>query len=201
MLCDQCGEREATNHEVVIKGGQTLERHLCDQCASQAGMGASTQSVPVTELVSQYVFSKQGGKPAGAEEPACTGCGMGYGEFKRTGLVGCSACYESFADRLNPLLERAHEGAATHVGKVPRRALAELREGGEESAEAILGTLEQRAERIETIRRRLDEAVKAEQYERAAALRDELDKLTSGHAGETANDDGAPAEGPGDGSA
>lgn len=206
MLCE-CGEREATVHEVVIKDGVVIERHLCDRCAAQQGVGAST-GLPVTELIGKFIMAQQGQQapqegmaaPQAAimvagRGPACPKCGLAYEVFKRTGLLGCPACYAAFESRLGPLLERAHEGACTHVGKVPRRALSECRAAGDPAAIAILGTMEQRAERLSLLRTKLAEAVRSEQYERAAALRDELTRLEG--------PGGGPAEtrgpGPGDG--
>ena len=42
MLCE-CGQREATVHEVVIRQGKKTERHLCEQCARAAGLVLSAQ--------------------------------------------------------------------------------------------------------------------------------------------------------------
>src|SRR5690606_37946768 len=73
------------------------------------------------------------------------------------------------------------EGAARHVGKAPRRALARVSAAGDRrQLESILGDIEERARQIRQLRDQLDLAVKAEQYERAAAIRDDLRRLTEG---------------------
>jgi protein arginine kinase activator len=175
MLCGECGEREATIHELVILSGQAIEKHLCEQCAAAAGLGA-TSHVPLHELVSSFVKD-----PAGAAEVAaelsCPYCTLTYTRFKQTGLLGCAGCYKAFEDKIGPLIERAHGGATHHVGKIPRGALARSREGGLERLESLLGTMEERGRRMNELRRQLAEAVAGEQYERAAALRDEIRKL------------------------
>src|SRR5690606_38755704 len=104
-------------------------------------------------------------------------------QFRSTGLLGCPACYAAFESKLGPVLERAHEGAARHVGKAPRRALAKVRSAGDRRApEAILGDVEQPARPIGQPRDQLEVAIKAEQYERAAAIRDDLRRMTEGDA-------------------
>ena len=57
-----------------------------------------------------------------------------------------------------PLIERAHEGASEHVGKVP----------------ASSGDTAKRQARLVKLRRELNQAVEREDYERAAQLRDEI---------------------------
>ena len=52
---------------------------------------------------------------------ACDACGITWAEFRQGGLFGCANDYGVFEKDLTPLLERAHEGATHHVGKVPTR--------------------------------------------------------------------------------
>ncbi len=192
MLCQRCGEREATIHEVVIRNGVPRETHLCEACAGQAGLsGITGPSVAdlLPGLLAAGVAAAPGtgvagaGGAGGASAPvraqACDSCGMTFHDFKRTGLLGCSRCYEVFEDKVGPLLERAHEGGTHHVGKIPRRALAASREGatGHRLA-AMLGDQRERAERLTQLRKQLENAVKGEQYERAAAIRDEMRRLS-----------------------
>jgi protein arginine kinase activator len=161
MLC-QCGEREATIHEVVIRNGRKSERHLCEVCAKLAGVDVGASGAAATRV-------------AVVQGPACESCGTSLSEFKHTGLLGCPACYRRFETQLTPLLERAHEGGTHHVGKFPRRLLAALARAG--TAESMLGDPSQRAARLGLLRQQLDEAVGAEQYERAAKIRDEISRL------------------------
>lgn len=184
MKCDRCNN-EATIHEVVIHKGRKVDRRLCERCATEMGL-EPTQSAPIQELLQKYVLA-----PAPpptqlvrAERGAvCSECNTSYGQFRSTGLLGCPACYAAFESKLGPVLERAHEGAARHVGKAPRRALARVRSAGDrQELEAILGDVEQRARQIHQLRDQLEIAIKAEQYERAAAIRDDLRRMTEGDA-------------------
>lgn len=105
---------------------------------------------------------------------ACPSCGMTFEEFRQKGVLGCAHCYAAMEAQLGPLIERAHEGATHHVGKVPRRLLKGETTAAAERAARLLGTMKDHQERIRLLRKQLAEAVGAEQYERAAAIRDEL---------------------------
>lgn len=160
MKCDRC-DNEATVTDITRRHGQVFERHLCEKCAVELGVVAAGVGVPSTALAP---------KPA---SPTCPQCGLSLNDFRQGGLLGCAACYKTFESTLAPMIERAHEGATHHVGKTPRGMLQ--RAGP--AREAVLGGTQEHVERLKLLRRQLDDAVRAEQYERAAALRDELRRL------------------------
>lgn len=153
--CDRC-ENESTVHEVMIKGGQKVEKHLCENCAREEGIAVHTHA-PINELITKFVMA-QAGQPAPVKAGSCPGCGMSFAEFREGGVLGCPECYRAFEGQLGPLVERAHEGGTHHVGKTPKR---------------VVGVAD-RAERIVALRKQLSDAIAAEQYERAANLRDQL---------------------------
>lgn len=201
MLCD-CGKHEATIHEVIITSDKRkVERHLCEECARKQGV-SSDPYIPINQLISttSYIMGqvitsenedREESQPidpikarpamkARLSPQACLGCGQTFSNFKKTGLLGCPACYQAFEDRIGPMIERAHEGGCSHVGKVPRRALCECKGSGDtERIESLLGDVRQREERLETLRQRLAKAIHDEEYEHAAMLRDELTRLTA----------------------
>ncbi|TVQ63941.1 MAG: hypothetical protein EA378_00415 [Phycisphaerales bacterium] len=180
MLCE-CGLREATIHEVTITNGVRVERHLCEQCAQKLGLPLHQQA-PVSEILAKFV-SKQGAQSVvGPRKPTaaqCPQCGLTFAAFKGTELLGCPTCYEAFEVPLSPLLERTHEGGTHHVGKVPKRALEASRLRGPEAMEKLLGGLAERQARIGSLRKQMEDAVKGEQYERAAQIRDEIRRVSS----------------------
>ncbi len=185
MLC-QCGQREATVHEVVIRSGKKAERHLCEVCAREAGLGAPapTQMADLLGKLMPTAPAAPKAKPVPARPAAiaqtvahCPSCRSTFAEFKATGMLGCPECYQTFEALLSPLLERAQDGGMHHVGKIPQAALERSRRAGEPGGAAILGSAIERARRVESLRKALEEAVAGEQYERAARVRDELRRL------------------------
>lgn len=153
MKCDRC-DNEATVHEVTLHKGKKVEKHLCEQCARGDGISVQ-QPAPIHQLLQKFVVPT-----AGAAQPrqVCPTCGTAYADFRQHGMLGCPDCYREFEDQLGPLVERAHEGATHHIGKAPKRAAGSL----------------DRQRIVAALRRQLNEAVAAEQYERAAQIRDQL---------------------------
>lgn len=175
MNCDKC-DREATVHELTVLNGVPHEKHLCEQCASEEGVVFGSGS-PVIELIGKLAASlpEEPSIEVVHKSPRCGACSTTFAKFRQTGLLGCAQCYFAFEEQLAPMIERAHEGASQHVGKTPRRALeASRRSDGDRPIDQILADASLHAQQLQLLRKQLDEAVAAEQYERAATLRDEL---------------------------
>lgn len=173
-------------HDVLIRSGQRVERHLCERCASEAGVappiGGTAESV--SSLLSKFVSIQSGGSAGErSTSPTCGTCGLTFAKFRSDGLMGCPDCYTAFEGPLGPLLERAHEGGVHHVGKVPVRlrggVLTAPQAGAPaaDSADPERAAPAERRRRVAALRRRLAEAVNHERYEEAARLRDELRTL------------------------
>lgn len=159
IRCQACNEAPATIHLTDIKAdGETVERHLCEPCADNEGVTMKPHE-PINLMLEKFV--KIGAGMQEAAKRTCPSCGISFGEFRANGLLGCAQDYEVFGDLLNPLIERAHEGADQHRGKQPGEATDQSK------ARA----------RVMQIKRELEDAVKSEAYEDAARLRDELSKL------------------------
>ncbi len=164
--CDKCN-RPATHHEVVVIKGKAVEKHLCDLHAAEEGLAAKATHTQLDELLTNFITLNAAGQTEKSAAKAtkanatCQGCGMTWGDFKEHTLLGCPRCYATFENALSPLIERAQEGGTHHVGKVPRRA----------------GVGEQRQMTLQRLRRRLDDAVKAEDYELASDLHEQLKNL------------------------
>jgi protein arginine kinase activator len=168
--CDRC-DKPAVVHEVTVKSGIKSEIHLCHEHALEAGVAMPTHQ-PINQLLTQFVISQTGksqakGKGKGraktrARRKACPSCGMTFARFRQGGTLGCADCYEAFEEQLSPLIERAQNGATHHRAKTPRRAGASV----------------DRQLLVQQLVKELEQAVSAEQYERAAQLRDRLRNLS-----------------------
>lgn len=179
MNCDRCSN-EATVHEVTISDGQVLEVHLCEVCAQQAGV-VSNSPIPVAEMLAQIASGKKKPEQAAPASPTCHVCGTTFAQFKQSGRLGCPECYLAMEKQLGPILDRAHQGAVHHVGKVPKRLMQQ--DGspiGMIDRAAALAAAEARAEQIRRLRADLASAVNTEQYEQAARIRDRLRELQQG---------------------
>jgi protein arginine kinase activator len=159
MKCDNC-KNPATVHLTEIRNGKKIEKHLCEQCAAQNEGLPVKAHTPINELLTNFVMAHSGlQKDIGL---TCESCAMTWAEFRQSGLFGCPQDYEVFERDLTPLLQRAHEGATHHVGKVPAR------KGG-----AGVITMK-RTPDVTKLRKELAKAVELEDYEKAAKLRDQI---------------------------
>ena len=160
MLCEYCQQHEATIHLSQMVNGQTRELHVCEECAEESGMNVqSVMSIPeVLFGMGQDIPKLPDEGPAGAK--SCPHCHMRARDFKKHARLGCSRCYETFEAELSPMLAAMHKGVR-HVGKVP----ASLRKGVERGILVV------------HLKAQLDAAVKAENYEEAARLRDQLREM------------------------
>lgn len=159
-LCNRCGKAQAVIHLTDIQqSGEKVERHLCERCASEVGV-LNDKPIPASEQLEKFIQAAK--QTIGSlHNLVCPECGIGYVEFRNQGLLGCPNDYDAFKEVLVPLLERAHEGGTHHVGKTPRS----------------LGLPRTTQQDVQRLKRLLDEAVSAEDYERAAELRDRIRKM------------------------
>src|SRR5262249_10187062 len=151
MKCDRC-DNEATVHEVTLHKGKKVEKHLCEQCAKGDGISVQAQA-PITQALTKFELPSAS-KPQAQPKQQCPTCSMTFAEFRQLSQLGCPDCYKEFEEQLSALMERAHEGGAHHIGKNPTRAGASI----------------DRQHVVAALRRKLTEAVAAEQYEKAAKI-------------------------------
>jgi protein arginine kinase activator len=144
MHCDNCKKNEATVHLTKIEGGKMLKVDLCEACSKAKGIEEGAGFSPAD-------FFGELGLAASIKA-----------DFKKTGRLGCSACWETFEEGLASLLKAMHK-SDRHVGKVPGKA-----------AHTIVIS-----ERIKELARDLEKAVSAEKYEEAAQIRDQIRDLES----------------------
>jgi protein arginine kinase activator len=181
MKCEHCDKREATVHLTEIKKGVKQEMHLCEHCASEKGLPGKAH-FSVSELLAG-ITSSSSSKKQGKEvrEVCCANCELSLSQFQSSGRFGCPDCYDSFKDDILPLVVKIHD-SSQHVGKVPRRVTSEVSMQTD----------------IRKLNMELKRTVKAEDYEKAAELRDRIRKLEealeSGKAEGEAGGEPKPAE-------
>ena len=159
MICDVCKTNTATVYLTQIVDGNMKKVNLCESCSKEKGVSDPT-GFALADLLLGLGESQQVEQALPAER--CPVCGFTQADFKKTGRLGCSACYQTFQEGLGSLIKAMHKGTS-HVGKVPARLYRTLARSG----------------RLNELRRSLDEAVSKEDYESAATIRDEIRELES----------------------
>jgi protein arginine kinase activator len=165
MQCEICKEKTATVHLTEIVDGQRTESHLCQACAQKEGITVKSQ-LSLNELLSSLIAAHQQTDGASAVEKTdkvCGQCGMTMEQFRKQALLGCPNDYKVFEDNLRDVIEKTQDGNSQHIGKIPPSA---------QNAEA------KDTSAIDELKRRLDAAVKAEDYELAAKLRDQIKAIS-----------------------
>src|SRR5699024_1552432 len=159
MLCESCKKNEASVHYTQIIDGKMEERHLCEECASEDYNLDFENPFSMNKIFTGLIDNIQEDKKK-RKELKCDNCGLSYRQFKKDGKFGCSNCYKTFKNNLYPLIEGLH-GHNIHRGKIPQNVDEEIGLMREE----------------EKLKRKLNDAVKKEEFEEAALLRDELKAL------------------------
>lgn len=168
MICEHCHERPAN---VVVKqsyNGQLTESHLCHVCAAENHHIQplfDQDPLSIHQLLAHWFPEMQqtAMNPRKTATAVCPSCGFSLGKFQKVGKFGCATCYETFAPQLDEMLKRLHNGRAEHQGQVP---------------DSFGHSLKIRRE-IEELKRQMKLAIEEENFETAAALRDQIRVLTS----------------------
>ena len=167
MKCQKCGANNANTHVKTVINGEFREYDLCSDCAHK--MGYTNVFSDFENEFSGLIGSFFGNVlPARTQATRCEFCGSSYPEIAKTGLVGCAHCYELFADKLYPSIRRMH-GNTTHCGKNSPTAKAEREKKASPEAS--------REDKLSKLKKQLDAAVKEQNFEHAAELRDQIKEM------------------------
>ncbi len=180
MLCEKCKKNEATFYYHENVNGNEKTYSLCKDCAAELEKNGEFHSFDANFAKFDALFShdpfesmdnffgslfapqqtRRLAERGGAQAKKCPLCGMTLSDFARDGKVGCPTCYDTFAEELEPTIGRIH-GRTAHNGHAP----AKFREKTELK------------NKIRALEAEQKEAIRTENYERAAEIRDELKSL------------------------
>lgn len=160
MYCQNCKKNEATIHLTEISDGVRNEMHLCETCAGEQGITIKS-SLPINELLGNLLSSAPPDEELFGttdKDSVCPNCGMTIDQYRKEGMLGCPQDYQVFEETLLPLIKKAHNGQTHHCDKTPSKMPQETKHQVE----------------LDELRQRLEVAVKSENYELAAKLRDKI---------------------------
>lgn len=164
--CQVCKVRPAKIHYTEIVNNTMVTFNLCKECAEEKGIDIQQAgSYGLGDLVAGLIDSTVDVETERIGKVRCPACGYEYSDFKKIGRFGCPDCYEAFEPQLLPLLRQIH-GNTQHSGGQPDKVRKRV--------------IKRR--RVSDLREELERAVEAEDYERAAELRDEINDIVSGQA-------------------
>jgi protein arginine kinase activator len=155
MVCELCKTKHATIHITEMKAGEKRELHLCNDCAQKKGITHKIQ-LSLTDLLG--AASEKGSKALKAlKNVKCPNCGITFQDLKNRVRLGCAQDLDVFGEWLGPFIEQVHK-SREHAGKLPKSANETQRKENE----------------LVKLKRQLDDAVRGEDFEKAALLRDKI---------------------------
>lgn len=173
MRCQVCQKNEVAIKMTRLVNGEMVDYHVCHECADKVSphmnkvrKKSSPSKLTVEHLLKELMSQGDptGGPAARVEDiveiPTCPQCGTDYARFRETFMLGCPDCYDAFGERLIADLQKI-QGATRHV----------------ESKRRSNGSVADLQARLLALRRELEESVFAEDFERAARLRDQIRHL------------------------
>lgn len=162
-LCDECKTNPANIHLTQIINNEVTVHHLCEECAKKKGISIVIEENK-TVLPDNAEIVVEGQQPEMAEEIklVCSKCQMSFNEFKEKGRLGCSHCYTAFEKEIDTLLVQVH-GTSNHKGKQYQATPYIV----DDSDDLIF------------LRKELDNAIRNEKFELAAAIRDKINSVSS----------------------
>lgn len=169
MLCQKCKQNNATSHIHYVRNGIVRDMYLCDSCTIEYKTAFSNDG-DIFKMLSSFLNDNT---VKFKETLKCDCCGTDFNTIRKTGKVGCGNCYSVFEKELSPTISRIH-GKTTHIGKKPCVAVETSAVENESIAEK---TVNEKESKIAELKAQMSVAVKNEDFESAARLRDEIKSL------------------------
>lgn len=186
MLCDYCHQKEAIIHiqEIRPDGNKTI--NLCPACAIQKLAKLHPGLDQLEHLVSnilgmvegkdakvrlEQIFNQENSEDSPDLNLECPTCHLKLAQFLKTNRLSCQACAGAFAQQIQTIIEKElnvdlpslDNTDAAQAQPVKPSATAEKRK---------------QHDALARLKRQLTFAIKQEDYERAAQLRDLIAEFT-----------------------
>lgn len=160
-LCQVCQKNMAVMvvTEIDEKGNKIVVA-ICEECAKKRGILEMGKTLNIDEILKVMLKAKE----KEDKELKCSRCLLSFYEFKKYGKFGCPDCFKSFEERLIPIVKRIqttiqekeeeifHKGKKITIGTKKSLLLTEIKK----------------------LKIELEKAIKEENYEQAAKIRDIL---------------------------
>lgn len=171
MLCERCKKNEATMKLTKIINNKKTVTNLCAECAREASNQVPSAIEDFGSMLSGLLGLDMLWKTSPVKNlsvKACPACGMTREDIMREGKLGCGQCYITFIDEIRPLLRKIH-GNCLHHGSIPNTEAVTPKEEKKSAAPE--------KSPLEALQEKMKEAIAKEDFESAAAIRDQIKEL------------------------
>lgn len=176
MTCFNCGKNETNFKYTEVINGVKKEIALCNKCANELGFANMELNLPIdfssflSEFLNEYTDPAFETILDSPKQLKCNKCNMTFDEFMSTGKFGCSNCYNVFDVKIEPMLKKI-QGQSKHVRKAET--------GGKRTnvgvdAQHTSSKDKTPTNNIDDLKQQLKEAIRTENYEEAAKIRDKI---------------------------
>ena len=175
MICENCGKREANVRYTKIVNGNKQEYNLCEKCSKELGIGNMDFNMPISfsSFFSDFLEDVQNASMLPEldliKQLQCPTCNLTFEEFMNTGKIGCSNCYDTFQEKIDPILKNM-QGSNRHIGRLGEIKQTNLKENNIKENQKEMSELAKKKQQLKKL-------VKEEKYEEAAKVRDEIKAL------------------------
>ena len=162
MKCEICGARKAVIHIQQVIGKERVDLHLCEECALERGIGGGIGESDHLELsISNMLNGLVDIRDMKEKKNAvCPQCGSNWDSIRKREKIGCAECYSTFSREIHFLLEKMC-AQPSHKVKLPK---------GLKTYKTFLID-------VVKLKEGLKDALKREDYEKAARIRDRIRDL------------------------
>ncbi|MDO5718697.1 MAG: UvrB/UvrC motif-containing protein [Tissierellia bacterium] len=166
MKCEKCG-KPATIEIIITIGEKNEHLNLCFECYSEI-VNSNAEKITdgefkffddvLSDLLSSVIVEED--NLTDYNDTVCPRCGYGIGDIVNSGKFGCDSCFSTFYDKVLQILQST-QGSQNHMGNHPQRY---------DEVEKILSEIQEN-------KNELEDSVLKEDYEKAAKIRDEIQRL------------------------
>lgn len=171
MLCQKCKQNNASSHIHYVRNGVVRDMYLCDTCANELKKENSFDN-DFFKMLSTLFNNNYDLQGETNKVLKCDCCNTTFSEIRRTGKIGCANCYKVFEGQLLPIISRIHSNNV-HTGK----SVESVGDNPTDFAETDVDAVDEKQQQIDRLKLELSDAIKNEEYEKAAVLRDEIRSL------------------------
>lgn len=195
--CVICG-KQATHKFVKIEKSQTYDMYYCPEHAALKSPYQKPNKVQLSEILANFLSQEQAAQQGAESYPdlKCEACGLPFDSYRKSLILGCPKCYESFQKQLLPDLRKFH-GNTKHIGRRPGGGkeqpdspgsvipIEEVTGAAVEEAELEPASpsqggsalIKNPAHAIQELTRTMNKAIADEDFERAARCRDQIKEI------------------------
>ncbi len=185
MICAFCKRDIAEYHFFTIRSNEVVIVHVCRSCKQDMNLEEKTRELGnnLDYLLDSLLHPPDTMNQQGVEL-SCARCGTTIKEFKRTNFLGCANCYDVFISSIKNIYSeesgRVDERGTIEIEKIAGKKEKNTGEKKPEGKKPMGGSGKQQHEKILALMMRdLKEAVRLENFEKAAEIRDRIRSFQS----------------------